>query len=140
MTPPLPWGKSLALIDGDLLIKEVGIRPVDRVEPKLFPLGIVRVRGTSQLSESSPGIPGIFIIPGIPGIIPPAPGLPMGKPPGPTPPNAVALRPFLMTAVAPGRNPRFFSASEWISEIVFALTYNNKDQHKSLQFFKHVRI
>jgi hypothetical protein len=62
----------------------------------------------------------------------------MGKPPGPTPP--VALRPFLMTAVAPGRNPRFFSASEWISEMVFALTYNNKDQHKSLQFFKHVRI
>jgi len=45
-----------------------------------------------------------------------------------------------MTAVAPGRNPRFFSASEWISEMVFALTYNNKDRHKSLQFFKHVRI
>jgi hypothetical protein len=60
----------------------------------------------------------------------------MGKPPGPTPPNAVALRPFLMTAVAPGRNPRFFSASEWISEMVFALTCHRKSSVQKHSVFK----
>jgi len=41
-----------------------------------------------------------------------------------------------MTAVAPGRNPRFFSASEWISEMVFALTCHRKSSVQKRSVFK----
>jgi len=61
---------------------------------------------------SNPGIPGIFLEPGIPDIMPPVPDRFIGNPPPGERGPPGELRPFLMTDAAPGRNPRFFSASE----------------------------
>lgn len=68
------------------------------------------VLGNSQWSLLSvPGIPGIFLGPGIPGIIPPAPGRLPGYATELVLPGAseTMLQLFLILAVAPGRKPRF---------------------------------
>ena len=122
---PLPWGRSLVLID-DVLWTVDGLlsnNPWLRIES---PLGIHLERGTSQLSLSNPGIPGMFLEPGIPGIIPPVPSQFIGNPPPGERGPPGELRPFLMTDAALGRNPRFFSASEWISLIILALIWKSQ--------------
>jgi hypothetical protein len=60
--------------------------------------------------------------------MPPVPGRFIGNPPPGERGPPGELRPFLMTDAAPGCNPRFFSALEWIS---FGLNLNVKNSISS---------
>jgi hypothetical protein len=69
----------------------------------------------------------------------------MGKSPGPAVPEAAEITPrlFLMLAAAPGRSPRFFSASACISVMVLALICNDKTMkfsHKKQHLFAKLEI
>ena len=119
MRLPLPGGRRRELMVAGLERRGAGVAAPPR--------GRERERGTSQESASVDGIPGILRSPGMPGIMPPDPGRATGTLPLP--------RPFLIV-MDPGRSPRVFSASEWISDIVLALTCkfkhdNNLKIHKA---------